>query len=409
MGSLRAGLARFVFGMFLASTAWDSTAFAFISPTSSTAFVPSSISKHGRQSITIFSTNRFQKVFEQVEASDEEGNKDEDEECSIFNLDVCSEEEVAAMASKSQRLPGDENLTGSANFPQYLRGIVTQPVAEVVLVVLVLLSVFVVGVGTLQGLPPNLLEICQWGEVLVSVFFTVEYVVRWYLKDFSPQYVVRPLAIIDLIAILPGIMQVISSMGVDVPSSLLSGALVNLRLLRVLRLQRVLKDYDTFLKFQRAIGLNPSDIRPYQLQLARVVISIFTLLSITAGLVYSTEHVQNPDIPDYFTALYFALTTISTVGYGDISPVTTAGRWAVSASILIGVAVVPAQAAALAESLLNSNTPTRDRKEDNVDHSNGSSSDDDLRKLRVGLKELEKKLDDTNTKLDIVLNRLNQR
>ena len=63
-----------------------------------------------------------------------------------------------------------------------------------------------------------------------------------------------------------------------------------------------------------SLGLPSSDTRPYQLQLARVVISIFTLLSVTSGLIFSAEHNVNPDIPDYFTAVYFGIITLTTVG-----------------------------------------------------------------------------------------------
>jgi voltage-gated potassium channel len=61
----------------------------------------------------------------------------------------------------------------------------------------------------------------------------------------------------------------------------------------------------------------------------------------------------NPRIPDYFTALYFGVTTLTTVGFGDITPVTSQGRLVVICSILAGVAVIPAQAASLAEAYLD--------------------------------------------------------
>jgi hypothetical protein len=115
----------------------------------------------------------------------------------------------------------------------------------------------------------------------------------------------------------------------------------------------VLNDYETFKKFELALGLQPSRIKPYQLELARVLSTVFTLLSVASGLIYSAEHEVNPGIPDYFTALYFGLTTLTTVGFGDIVPITTEGKLVVSGSILFGVTIIPAQAAALADALLN--------------------------------------------------------
>ena len=131
-----------------------------------------------------------------------------------------------------------------------------------------------------------------------------------------------------------------------------SPGLQNLLLLRILRLQRVLSDIDTFSRFEMALGLPPESVRPFQLQLARVLLSLFTLLSVSSGLIYTTEHGVNPDIPDYFSALYFGLTTLTTVGFGDIAPVTPQGKLVVCASILAGVAIIPAQAASLLDAIL---------------------------------------------------------
>jgi voltage-gated potassium channel len=113
----------------------------------------------------------------------------------------------------------------------------------------------------------------------------------------------------------------------------------------------------TFSSFTAALGLpGLGEIQPYQLQLARVVLSIFTLLSVNAGLIYAAEHGVNPDIQNYFSALYFGLTTLTTVGFGDITPVTWQGKLVVCGSILAGVTIIPAQAALLVEALLDSQT-----------------------------------------------------
>jgi hypothetical protein len=154
-------------------------------------------------------------------------------------------------------------------------------------------------------------------------------------------------------------MPLLESLGVEggrqvIPSALQinSAGLQNLLLLRILRLRRVLTDINTFTGFTLALGLRPSDVRPYQLQLARVLLSIFTLLSVASGLIYTTEHEVNPNIPDYFSALYFGLTTLTTVGFGDIAPITAEGRFVVSMSILAGVAIIPAQAANLVDAIV---------------------------------------------------------
>jgi voltage-gated potassium channel Kch len=171
-------------------------------------------------------------------------------------------------------------------------------------------------------------------------------------------YFTQPSVLVDIVAVILPLLFATqpSSFWADstfVPNWLTSSSgLINLRLLRILRLQRVLQDMDTFTKFEVALGISDSNVKAWQLQLARTVLSIFTLLSVSTGLIYTAEHDVNPNIPDYFTALYFGLTTLTTVGFGDIVPVSWEGRLVVSGSILAGVAVIPAQAAVLVEALL---------------------------------------------------------
>ncbi len=73
-------------------------------------------------------------------------------------------------------------------------------------------------------------------------------------------------------------------------------ALLNLRLLRILKFQQILTDKDTYMKFILALGMRESNVRPYQLQLAHVTVLIFTLVSVSTGLIYMAEHKVNLDI-----------------------------------------------------------------------------------------------------------------
>ena len=87
-----------------------------------------------------------------------------------------------------------------------------------------------------------------------------------------------------------------------------ASALSFLRLLRVLQLQRFVRDAASWRRLESAIGLPvPLDERAVntQLQVARVVSSVFTLLFVASALIYNAEHAVNPQIPDFFTALYF--------------------------------------------------------------------------------------------------------
>lgn len=200
---------------------------------------------------------------------------------------------------------------------------------------------------TLPGLSDVQNLVLIGSERVICVAFAVEFLMRWYASSLRSSFLLSPLALLDLLSFMPQLVGLI----IDDPLNMGSG-LGALRLLRVLRLQRFIVDAETFNRFQLALGVPPATVRPYQLQVARVLFSVLTLLFVATGLIYEAEHTVNPMIPDYFTALYFGLTTLTTVGFGDITPITFAGRLVVCGSIVAGVAIVPVQLASLGEALL---------------------------------------------------------
>jgi hypothetical protein len=250
--------------------------------------------------------------------------------------------------------------------------ILNLPVVEVLSALAVLLSSLLVALDTLQDLPSTAYLTIDNALVALNFLFAIDFFVRWYAAgQFKAIYLTKPLVVLDIVVVILPLLAssaIVPLLHVVFQSSNLgdygllafleglqnSAGLQNLLLLRVLRLRRVLTDINTFGKFEVALGIKPQDVRPYQLQLARVLLSIFTLLSVASGLIYAAEHEVNPAIPDYFSALYFGLTTLTTVGFGDIAPVTSQGRLVVCGSILAGVAIIPAQAAKLVDIFIES-------------------------------------------------------
>lgn len=235
------------------------------------------------------------------------------------------------------------------NFLPYtseLQELISSPQLEILDSFLVLLSSFTVALSTLpkESLPAPSFILLDYLETGLGVFFFSAFFIRWYsVGQLKITYLLRPLAFIDVFAsVLPVVLSNVSFLGVGYIPAVLSSpsALANLRLLRILRLQALLVDMKTFSKVQIAFGIE-TEVKKYQLTLARVVITILCLVSVATGCIYAAEHEVNPQIPDYFTALYFGLTTLTTVGFGDITPITTEGRFVVIASILVGVVVIP--------------------------------------------------------------------
>jgi len=267
-------------------------------------------------------------------------NSDEKTSSTLEHQDIKDEE---------QKLP----------FSNDISDFILNPQSDLIDAGLVLLSSFTVAISTLpEESLSNILNpmvIYNVQEVL-SYFFCIGYLLRWYaVGNLSLKYFTKPLPFIDFFAsVMPLLLtNVIPLLGGNVPLWIASNnsALVNLRLLRILRLQGLLVDSETFSSVAKSLQIE--SVRPYQLKLAKVLITLFTLFSVATGFIYTAEHEVNPLIPDYFTAAYFGLTTLTTVGFGDITPITLNGRLVVMGSILVGVAVIPAQAAELVEALLD--------------------------------------------------------
>ncbi|KAL1528894.1 hypothetical protein AB1Y20_010216 [Prymnesium parvum] len=220
------------------------------------------------------------------------------------------------------------------------------PKVEVSLTVQVLISIVIFAFQTLPSVNGDTREALEMGEDLITFSFALEYVARWFAVSFKPSFLLTPIMLIDLISFAP-------TLFAPVPDN----SFAFLRVLRTLRLQRFVADDASFRKFVLSLGLTPTVARPSQLQALRVAISVGTLLLVCAGMIYQIESGGNNQINDFFTALYFALTTITTVGFGDIVPVTTGGRLVVLSTILVGLAIVPAQLASLGEAFLYDNLP----------------------------------------------------
>ena len=235
----------------------------------------------------------------------------------------------ALAEAKQAELPQGEPPRAELPGAKYLSGILLNPKVDVALgaPVVASASIFAVqtlalggNIGDVYFSPLEVFRCLQNIENSISVVFLVEYLLRWYASSLAPSYLIKPSAIIDLISFLP--LVIVLMMG---------------------------SQGSAFNRFQLAVGIEQTEVRPYQLELARVGSSLLTLIFIATGSIYEAEHGVNENIPDFFTALYFGLTTLTTVGFGDIYPMTAEGRAVVCASIVVGVAVVPPQLLSLAE------------------------------------------------------------
>jgi voltage-gated potassium channel len=136
---------------------------------------------------------------------------------------------------------------------------------------------------------------------------------------------------VDLIAISPTLLVFVSPVSI---SALQIGFLRTIRIIRVLRFYRFTEDAEFFF----------GTVTDNTLRAGKLLLTILVLLFISAGLFYSVERAANPDVMTFGDAFYYAVITLSTTGFGDIIPITTAGRLVTVGSILAAIIVIPRQA-----------------------------------------------------------------
>lgn len=166
-------------------------------------------------------------------------------------------------------------------------------------------------------------------DCVVAAIFAVDYLLRIYTSDYKMgikcyqaylAYAFTPMAIIDLLAIVPIFSFVC-------PDAAVSSVLKLFRVVVVLKL----------IRYSNTMIIITNVLRRVKKQLMAVL--MLTVIYITAAAMFIFQ--LEPDLfKNFFEALYWATISITTIGYGDISPATDVGRLVTMASSLVGVAVI---------------------------------------------------------------------
>jgi voltage-gated potassium channel len=191
-----------------------------------------------------------------------------------------------------------------------------------VVIAAILVSVAVVVADSVPSLHTRLRAGFDFAEWCFTVLFTVEYLARIVSVQRPWRYVRSFFGVVDLLAVLPTYLALL------LPET---HALIDVRILRLLRVFRIFKLTDYVVEYQmlaEALAASRRKIMVFLSAVLMVVLVLGTLLYVVEGPSHGFT-----DIP---TSVYWAITTITTVGFGDITPKTELGRLIASVMMLIG-------------------------------------------------------------------------
>ena len=200
---------------------------------------------------------------------------------------------------------------------------------------LIVFSMIAITFETLPNLPPIVKTALGISEVVITVLFTIEYVLRIATSPKKTDYIFSFYGIIDLVAVLPFYL----SLGIDLRS---------VRAFRLFRIVRILKltGYNSAMaRFGKAISYAREEATIF-------FFATIILLYLSAVGIYYFEHDAQPEnFRSIFHSLWWAIATLTTVGYGDVYPVTVGGKLFTFVILMCGMGIVAVPAGLVAAAL----------------------------------------------------------
>ncbi len=197
---------------------------------------------------------------------------------------------------------------------------------DLLLLLMIFLSTFIVMMESVQKVDEHYHSLLVSLEWLITITFTIEYILRISVVKNKKDYIFSFLGIIDFLSLLPFFLSLFFPF---------TKFLSIIRLLRMLRIFRVLNLLDYMNDGQYIVQALKNSSRKIYIFLLFIMI----LVTIIGSLMFVVENGKNGfvDIP---TSIYWAVVTITTVGYGDISPATPLGKFLSVVLMLCGYSII---------------------------------------------------------------------
>lgn len=212
---------------------------------------------------------------------------------------------------------------------------------DIVLMISIVLSILLIFVESLQSIPPIIKPFMVWGEYIFTAFFTFEYLTRLYCSPKPREYAFSFFGIVDLLATLPFYI------------SWLFGGARYLMIIRTFRLIRVFRVFKLFSFLEegnmliRSLILSSKKILVFFLFVVIIDISIGTLMYMLEGDIPGSQFQNIPQ------SIYWSIVTLTTVGYGDITPVTGMGRFLSAIVMLLGYTIMAVPTGIVSASMMS--------------------------------------------------------
>ena len=200
---------------------------------------------------------------------------------------------------------------------------------------LIVLSLVTFPIETLPDLSESTRRWLHHIEIVTVAIFTIEYVLRIIVADRKLGFIFSFYGLVDLLSILPFYI----AAGVDLRS------VRAFRLLRLFRAFKIVRYNKAIRRFHRALLIAREELILY------LLVTLMLLYFAAVGIYYCEHEAQPKEFASVFHSLWWAVATLTTVGYGDVYPVTTGGRIFTFVVLLIGLGVVSVPAGLVASAL----------------------------------------------------------
>ena len=217
---------------------------------------------------------------------------------------------------------------------------------EKLIQILIVISLISFAFETLPNLSTAWQTVLKLTEIIIVLIFTIEYIIRISLCRPRLKYIFSFYGVIDILAILPFFL----TAGIDIKS------IRAFRLLRLLRFVKLLK-YNKAIRRLRDALIDAKD----ELILSGIVAGILLYLA-SIGIYYFEEEAQPDSFGSVFHSMWWAVCSLTTVGYGDVKPITVGGKIFTGIVLIIGVGIVAMPTAILASSF--NNAKKKEKKND---------------------------------------------